>query len=136
MLENRYGLLISVDVRHAASNADREDALALLDSAAVGKAATLGADTGYDTFEFVDSLKARGIEQHNARHDRPSGVDKRIACNMVRVISQQIRKRIDEPAELFQSRDWVADPSIVDQAFPFPPRPAQWGLRSSGDDRR
>jgi IS5 family transposase len=60
--------------------AEREAALSIVDSAAVGKGATLGADKGYDTFDFVDSLKARGIQPHIARHTRNgrrSAVDER-----------------------------------------------------------
>ncbi len=77
--------------------AEREAALSIVDSAAVGKGATLGADKGYDTFDFVDSLKARGIQPHIARHTRNgrrSAVDERY-CTQPELCDQSASAQAD-----------------------------------------
>ncbi|WP_046657413.1 IS5 family transposase [Lysobacter capsici] len=98
LMENRNGLLIGVDVRIASGTGERDGALALLDAAGVGVGASLGADRGYDTREFVNSLLARGIAPHIARHisRRRSAVDGRTAHSRGYAMSQQARKRIEQ----------------------------------------
>ncbi|KZC26865.1 transposase, partial [Rhodanobacter sp. FW510-T8] len=61
LMENRNGLLVAVDVRHASGTGERDGALDLLTAAGVKPGATLGADKGYDTQDFVAALKQRGI---------------------------------------------------------------------------
>ena len=65
-MENRNGLLIGVDVRHATGTGGGEGALALCD-AHLRRGATPGADKGYDVQEFVEQLERRGIAAHIAR---------------------------------------------------------------------
>jgi transposase len=60
LMENRHGLLIGVDIRHATGTGEREGALALVD-AHLSPGATLGADRGYDVQDFVEQLRRRGI---------------------------------------------------------------------------
>ncbi|KZC31301.1 transposase, partial [Rhodanobacter sp. FW510-R12] len=81
LMENRNGLLVAVDVRHASGTGERDGALDLLTAAGVKPGATLGADKGYDTQDFVAALKQRGIKPHIARHikGRRSAVDHRTA---------------------------------------------------------
>lgn len=67
-MENRHGLVIGVDVRHAIGTGKRDGALDLLTAAGVLRGATLGADKGYDTQDFVAALKTRGIVPHIARN--------------------------------------------------------------------
>ena len=62
LTENRNGLLVAVDVRHASGTGERDGALDLLIAAGVKPGATLGADKGYDTQDFVAALKQRGIK--------------------------------------------------------------------------
>lgn len=98
LMENRNGLLVAVDVRHATGTSERDAALAMLDARRIGKGATLGADKGYDTRDFVQALKDRGIKTHIARNQsgRKSTVDGRTARGKGYAISQQVRKRIEQ----------------------------------------
>ena len=97
LMENRHGLIIGVDVRHATGSGERDSALALVD-AHVNAGATLGADKGYDTFEFVAALERRGVTPHIARHTkgRRSAIDGRTARGQGYAMSQQCRKRIEQ----------------------------------------
>jgi transposase len=99
LMENRNGLIVGVDVRHADGYGEREGALALLDAARVKRGSTLGADKGYDTKDFVAALEQRGIVPHVARHTngRDSAVDRAIARTKGYKISQQVRKRVEQP---------------------------------------
>jgi transposase len=98
LMENRHGLLVAVDVRHATGTSERDAALAMLDERRIGEGATLGADKGYDTREFVQALKDRGIKTHIARNQsgRRSAVDGRTARGKGYAIRQQVRKRIEQ----------------------------------------
>jgi transposase len=98
LMENRNGLLVAVDVRQASGTGERDGALDLLTAAGVKRGATLGADKGYDTQDFVAALKQRGIKPHIARHTkgRRSAVDGRTARSNGYAMSQQIRKRIEQ----------------------------------------
>ena len=98
LMENRNGLLVAVDVRHANGTGERDGALALLTAAEVKRGATLGADKDYDTQEFVAALKQRGITPHIARHakGRRSAIDRRAAKGKGYAMSLQIRKRIEQ----------------------------------------
>jgi len=98
LMENRHGLLVGVDVRHASGTGERDGALALVD-AHLAAGATLGADKGYDVQDFVQQLSARGIKAHIARHTangRRSAIDGRTARGKGYAISLQVRKRIEQ----------------------------------------
>ncbi len=98
LMENRNGLLVAVDVRHASGTGERDGALDLLTAAGVKRGATLGADRVYDTQDFVAALKQRGIKPHIARHTkgRRSAIDGRAARGKGYAMSLQIRKRIEQ----------------------------------------
>ncbi|MGH8159741.1 MAG: IS5 family transposase [Rhodanobacter sp.] len=98
LMENRNALLVGVDVRHASGTGERDGALDLLLAAGVQRGATLGADKGYDTQDFVAALKERGIKPHIARHTkgRRSAIDGRAARGKGYAMSLQIRKRIEQ----------------------------------------
>lgn len=99
LMENRNGLIVGVEVRHACGRGEREGALALIDARGLRPGSTLGADKGYDTEEFVAELKARRIKGHIARNTgggRRSAVDGRTAAGKHYAISQQVRKRIEQ----------------------------------------
>ena len=98
LMENRNGLIVGVDVRHASGTGERDGALALLDATGVRKGATLGADKGYDTRDFVAALTQRGIKAHLARNTsgRCSAVSLRTARTKGYGMSQRIRKRIEQ----------------------------------------
>lgn len=103
LMENRHGLLVGIDVRHATGTGERDGALALAD-AHMKAGDTLGADKGYDVQDFVQSLRLRGIRPHVARNTangRRSAIDGRSARSKGYAMSLQIRKRIE------QSFGWV-----------------------------
>jgi transposase len=98
LMENRNGLVVGIDVRHASGTGERDGALDLVgEHLEVG--ATLGADKGYDTKDFVAALEMRGIAPHIARNTsngRCSSIDGRSARSNGYKISQQVRKRIEQ----------------------------------------
>lgn len=98
LMENRNGLLVGIDVRHATGTSERDGALDLIDEMLLGKGCTLGADKGYDTQDFVQALKSRGIRPHIAQNTagRRSAVDANTARRKGYAVSQQIRKRIEQ----------------------------------------
>jgi transposase len=98
LMENRNGLLIGVDVRHATGAGERDGALDLIDDH-LKEGDTLGADKGYDVEAFVEELKLRGIRPHIARNTsngRRSAIDGRTARGKGYAISLQVRKRIEQ----------------------------------------
>ncbi len=98
-MENRHGLVIGVDVRHASGTGERDGALDLLTAAGVLRGATLGADKGYDTQDFVAALMTRGVVPHIARNTgngRRSAVPSAVARTGDYAISQKVRKRIEQ----------------------------------------
>ena len=99
LMENRHGLVLGVDVRHASGTGERDGALELLTAAGVRQGATLGADKGYDTQDFVAALRARGIVPHIARNTgngRRSAVPRAVVRTGNHAISQKVRKRIEQ----------------------------------------
>jgi transposase len=97
LMENRHGLIIGVDTRHASGTGERDAALDLVDTHLM-RGHTLGADKGYDTHEFVAALKQRGIQPHIARHTkgRRSAIDEHSASSDGYAMSQRVRKRIEQ----------------------------------------
>ena len=97
LMENRNGLIVGIDVRHASGTGERDGALDLIDRH-LERGDTLGADKGYDTHDFVAALKRRGIAPHIARNTngRRSAVDGRTARGKGYGMSQQVRKRIEQ----------------------------------------
>lgn len=98
LMENRNGLLIGVDVRHATGTGERDGALDLVDDH-LKAGDTLGADKGYDVQDFVAELKLRGIRPHIARNTsngRRSAIDGRSARGKGYTVSLQVRKRIEQ----------------------------------------
>ena len=71
LMENRNGLLVNADLTLATGTAERD---AAIDMAAVLKSgATLGADKGYDTREFVDVLRFLDVTPHVAQNLKRAG---------------------------------------------------------------
>ena len=60
--------------------------------------ATLGADKGYDTRDFVAELRVHGITPHVAQHTthRRSAIDGRTTRHPGYAVSQQKRKLVEE----------------------------------------
>lgn len=91
--------VVGVDVRHASGTGERDGALDLLTAAGIRRGATLGADKGYDTQDFVAALRTRGVVPHIARNTgngRRSAVPRTVARTGDYAISQKVRKRIEQ----------------------------------------
>lgn len=100
LMENRTGLIIEASVTAVSGYAEREAALAMIESHRSGRRRlTLGADKGYDAAGFVKDLRAINVTPHIAQNDtrRRSAVDGRTTRHPGYAVSQQKRKRIEEP---------------------------------------
>jgi transposase len=99
LMENRNGLIVDAELTQATGWAERAAALAMIDSTAPAGGVTLGADKAYDAASHVVDLRARGVTPHVAQNTtgRRSAIDGRTTRHPGYAISQQIRKRIEEP---------------------------------------
>ena len=97
LTENRYGLVVDVELTEADGYAEREAALAMLERSVCGPA-TLGADRAYDTRDFVWNARALGVTPHVAQNDRGrrSAIDGRTTRHDGYRQSQRRRKRVEE----------------------------------------
>ena len=100
LMDHRHGLPVDVEVTAASGYAEREAALAMLDRlpAHTGRR-TVAGDKGYDTADFVEGCRERGVTPHVACNDgRPGGsaLDGRTTRHAGYRASQRIRKRIEE----------------------------------------
>ena len=77
-MENRCGLVVDACLTQANGHAERLAALAMIEKHADRpRAITLGADKGYDTFDFVNELRSMNVRPHVARRLRGSAIDRR-----------------------------------------------------------
>ena len=99
LMENRSGLVVGARVTHADGYGERDAALAMLDMLPGTQPKTVGADKGYDTSDFVRNCRKLGVTPHvamNVQRQGGSAIDGRTARHEGYVISQIIRKRIEE----------------------------------------
>ncbi len=98
LMENRNGLIVDVMVTAADGHAERRAARAMLDRQERRRRITLGADKGYDTQDFIADCRARGVTPHVAQHTnrRRSRIDDRVTRHPGYVVSQRVRKRVEE----------------------------------------
>ena len=98
LMENRHGLIVDTQVTMAKGTGEREAALEMIDALPRKRRVTLGGDKGYDTREFVESLRTRQVTPHLARNDRRrrSTIDGRTISHPGYAMSQKVRKRIEE----------------------------------------
>ncbi len=94
--ENRHGLVVDVETTQANGRAEWEAAHTMIERSVRKPGATIGADKGYDTAEFVDLLKQRNLKAHIARKTSGSAVDGRIARGKSYAMSLRRRKMIEE----------------------------------------
>jgi transposase len=99
LMENRTGLIVDTEVRHATGRAEVESALAMLQrQKRPSRRRTVGADKLYDTREFVGSCRAMGVTPHVAQNvsGRRSMIDGRTTRHAGYEKSQRNRKRVEE----------------------------------------
>jgi transposase/IS5 family transposase len=94
--ENRHGLVVDVETTQANGRAEWEAAQTMIERSVKKPGATIGADKGYDTAEFVDLLKQRKLKAHVARKTTGSAVDGRTARGKGYAMSIRRRKMIEE----------------------------------------
>ncbi|MEQ8694265.1 MAG: IS5 family transposase [Gammaproteobacteria bacterium] len=98
LMENRNGLAVDAMVSVADGKSEREAALEML-ARRPGARVTVGADKGYDTRDFIESVRALGVTPHIAQNTTRrggSGIDNRTTRHPGYLLSQVIRKRIEE----------------------------------------
>ncbi|SKA40637.1 hypothetical protein SAMN02745126_06394 [Enhydrobacter aerosaccus] len=86
LTENRHGLVVGRRASLATGAAEREQALALVDSCRGRRCITLGADKAYDVADFVASPRSRSagphiaIDGHLSKTGKPrkTSVDRRV----------------------------------------------------------
>jgi transposase len=99
LMENRHGLVVDVLLTQATGTAEREAALQMLNRRpAPQRPGTVGADTGYDTRDFVAACRERKLTPHVTQNTsgRRSAIDGRTTRHPGYAISQRIRKRVEE----------------------------------------
>lgn len=95
LMENRNGLVVDVATTEANGKAERQAALKLLGKHAK-RGATVGADKGYDTANFVAGCRKLGVTPHVARKKTGSAIDGRTTRHTGYQVSLKARKRIEE----------------------------------------
>ena len=96
LMENRNGLVVDLALTQATGVAEREAALEMLGRLHRRRRATVGADKGYDTKDFVAGCRKRAVSPHVARKRRHSAIDGRTVRHSGYAVSQRVRKRVEE----------------------------------------
>jgi len=99
LMENRNGLIVDAVTTRASGYAERLAAIALIEPRADRpNPVTLGADKAYDTADFVMECREHAVTPHVAQNTqgRRSAIDCRTTRHPGYVLSQRIRKRIEE----------------------------------------
>ena len=100
LMDHRHGLPVDVEVTEADGHAERRAALAMLDRQPQPRQRrTVAADKAYDTEDFVAACRDRGVTPHvaqNLTHPAGSRLDGRTTRHASYLLSQRIRKRIEE----------------------------------------
>ena len=96
LMENRNGLVVKNTLTHASGTGEREAALLMMEELGATKHRTLGGDKGYDADDFVQTLRSRKITPHIAPKTNSIGIDQRTTRHEGFMISQRIRKRVEE----------------------------------------
>jgi transposase len=100
LMENRSGLVVAATLTQATGTAERSAAEEMVVRYSPGaQHITLGADKGYDAAAFVADLRALNVTPHIAQNisGRRSAIDARTTRHPGYAVSQQKRKRIEEP---------------------------------------
>jgi transposase len=99
LMDHREGLVVDVELTEATGSAEREAALTMLDRHCSREQRTVGADKAYDTKQFVADCRKRSVTPHvamNITGHRGSALDARTTRHAGYLVSQRIRKRIEE----------------------------------------
>ena len=100
LMEHRNALIVDAELTAATGYAERDAAVEMLGRLPKRKRRrTVAGDKGYDTADFVARTRAMGFTPHVApsTNNRRSAIDGRTTRHGGHVVSQRIRKRIEEP---------------------------------------
>jgi transposase len=100
LLEHRSALIVDAELSPATGYAERDTAVEMLQRLPVSKRRrTVAGDKGYDTRDFVARTRAVGFTPHVAQNTtrQRSAIDRRTTRHPGHLVSQRIRKRIEEP---------------------------------------
>ena len=100
MTENRNGFVVEAELRQVSGTVERGAATAMIVRHSPGaQRITLGGDKGFDTADFVADMRAFNVTPHIAQNTtgRRSAIDGRTTRHPGYEISQQKRKRVEEP---------------------------------------
>ena len=104
LTENRHGFVVGTTATQATGTAEREAALAMLDTRLACSVSvpclarvTCGGDKGYDVAQFVADLRCRKITPHVAQKVKGSAIDNRTTRHAGYAVSQRRRKLVEEP---------------------------------------
>jgi transposase len=100
LLEHRNALIVDAELTAATGYAERDCAVEMLGRLpATKRRRTVAGDKGYDTADFVARTRQVGFTPHVAPNttNRSSAIDARTTRHRGHLVSQRIRKRIEEP---------------------------------------
>jgi transposase len=99
LVENRNGLIVSAMATQADGTAERDAALLMVHQRwrCGGRILTVGADKGYDTRDFVDTLRSMNVRAHVTQNNthRRSAIDARTTRHSSYPASQKKRPLIE-----------------------------------------
>ena len=95
LMENRNGLVVDVETTQATGKSEREAALKMA-ARTIKAGSTLGADKGYDTADFVQSLRKLKVTPHVAAKQSGSAIDGRTTRHEGYAVSLKKRKLVEE----------------------------------------
>jgi transposase len=100
MTENRNGFVVEAELRPMSGTVEREAATAMIVRHSPGaQRITVGGDKNFDTTDFVADMRALNVTPHVAQNTsgRRSAIDHRTTRHAGYAVSQQKRKRVEEP---------------------------------------
>ena len=99
LVENRNGFIVCTELFQSNGTAERDAGLVMLEQIPGGHRVTVGADTGYDTRDFIKECRNMRVTPHVAQNTTRRGgsaIDERTTRHAGYAISQKKRKRIEE----------------------------------------
>jgi transposase len=112
LIENRHGLIVEAMATTADGYAERDAAMLMLHARRKAAPAhwTVGADKGYDTFEFVEVIRELGVTPHvaqNVTRRGGSAIDARTTRHAGYTKSQHARPRIERAFAWMKTIGWL-----------------------------
>jgi hypothetical protein len=114
-LKTRNGFVVEAELRQVSGIVERETAKDMVVRYSPGaKRITVGADKGFDTADFVADMRDFNVTPHVAQNttNRLSAIDHRTTRHCGYEISQQKRKRVEEPFDWGKTIGGLARPLL------------------------